>query len=278
MFRPWACSLLMRRFRSERAPSTVTLKASKMTEFAVEFDKVRKDYLVRRFPPRWFPAVRETTFAVKRGEVFGLIGPNRAGKTTLIKMLLTLTRPTSGSIRRLGASVTDRRTLARVGYMHENQAFPKYLSAYDLLVFYGVLSRGDRSAQRQRIPQLLERVGLADRSFEPIAQFSKGMVQRLALAQALVNEPELLVLDEPLEGLDLLGRKLLHEVVQDLKASGRTVLLVSHSTADVEKLCDRVGIMVSGRLLKSGTLAEVTGGAGWPLQAELEKLYQGASA
>lgn len=248
-----------------------------MSEFAVEFDKVRKDYPVSRFPPKWFPAVRETSFAIKRGEVFGLIGPNRAGKTTLIKMLLTLARPTSGSVQRLGAPITDRRTLARVGYMHENQAFPKYLSAYNLLVFYGILSMGDQAAQRKRIPQLLERVGLVDRCFEPIARFSKGMVQRLALAQALLNEPDLLVLDEPLEGLDLLGRKLLHEEVQKLKASGRTVLLVSHSTADVEKLCDRVGVMVSGRLLKSGTIAEVTGGAGRSLQAELEKLYQGAT-
>jgi ABC-2 type transport system ATP-binding protein len=249
-----------------------------MAELAIEFDKVRKDFPVRRFPPKWFPAVRETSFAVKRGEVFGLIGPNRAGKTTLIKMLLTLARPTSGSIQRLGAPVSDRRTLARVGYMHENQAFPKYLSAYDLLVFYGVLSQGDYPAQSQRIPRLLERVGLADRSFEPIARFSKGMVQRLALAQALVNEPDLLVLDEPLEGLDLLGRKLLQDVVRDLKASGRTVLLVSHSTADVEQMCDRVGIMVSGRLIKTGTLEEVTGGAGRSLEAELEKLYQGVSA
>jgi ABC-2 type transport system ATP-binding protein len=249
-----------------------------MTDVVIDFDRVRKDYQVRRMPPRWFPALHETSFTVPRGEVFGLVGPNRAGKTTLIKLLLGLTRPTAGQILRLGAPATHRATLARVGYMHENQAFPRYLSAYDLLHYYGVLSHCSGAALRPRVPKLLERVGLADRSFEPIARFSKGMVQRLALAQALVNEPELLVLDEPLEGLDLLGRGLLHDVVREMRAAGRTVLLVSHSTTDVEALCDRIGVVVAGRLARLGTVAEVAGGSGRPLQRELEKLYQGSPA
>ncbi|HMP01034.1 MAG TPA: ABC transporter ATP-binding protein [Gemmatales bacterium] len=249
-----------------------------MSDLVLEFDKVRKDYRIRRFPPRWFPAVRETTLAVRRGEVFGLIGPNRAGKTTLIKMLLSLCQPTAGTIRRLGSPARDRQTLARVGYMHENQAFPRYLSAYDLLRYYAVLSLTPLEPVRARLPRLLERVGLADRGFEPIARFSKGMVQRLALAQALVNEPELLVLDEPLEGLDLLGRRLLHDVVREVRQSGRTVLLVSHSTSDVEELCDRVGVMVGGRLVQLGTVAEVAGGPQRPLAAALQKLYEGSPA
>src|SRR5207248_11355605 len=189
-------------------------------------------------------ALRGVSLSVPAGSVFGLLGPNRAGKTTLVKLLLSLCSPSGGTITRLGAPASDRRTLGRIGYMHENHAFPRYLSAGELLTFYGGLSgvRGD--ALPRRVDALLERVGLADRRREPIGRFSKGMVQRLGLAQALVNDPDLLVLDEPTEGLDLSGRLLLRQVVREFRAAGRTVLLVSHVLGEVEELCDRVAVLV----------------------------------
>src|SRR5437868_14141995 len=205
---------------------------------AVEFQEVSKSY-----PDGWLgrlPALANVSFVIEPGEVFGLLGPNRAGKTTLVKILLSLCRPGAGQVIRLGRPATDRTTLARVGYMHENQAFPRYWNAADLLEFYGALALMPVPKIPARAAELLERVGLADRCHEPIARFSKGMIQRLALAQALINDPELLVLDEPAEGLDLVGRRLLSEVIQEQRRRGRTVLLVSHVLSEVERHCDRV--------------------------------------
>jgi len=247
---------------------------------AAEFDNVSKFYPSGWFGRHGIDAVRNLSLTVAGGEVFGLLGPNRAGKTTLVKMLLSLCRPTGGQIRRLGAPIDDRTTLARVGYMHEKHAFPPYLTATELLEFYGALSLVPARLLSERVPKLLQRVGLADRSCEPIAQFSKGMVQRLGLAQALVNEPELLVLDEPTEGLDLMGRKLLREVVGELRGRGRTVILISHVLTEVEQLCDRIGVIVNGRLRHVGPLAELrppsANGTAQPLEAALQGLYEAA--
>ncbi len=187
--------------------------------------------------------------------MFALLGPNRAGKTTLVKILLGLCRATGGSVQRLGQPLTERGTLARVGYMHENQAFPRYLTAAALLDFYGDLALIPSSILKQRVPRLLERVGLADRAGEPLARFSKGMVQRLALAQALLAEPELLVLDEPMEGLDLNGALLLQEVLVEQRRAGKTVLVVSHALGEVAQVCDRLAVIVEGRLAYLGSLA-----------------------
>jgi ABC-2 type transport system ATP-binding protein len=142
--------------------------------------------------------------------------------------------------------------------MHENQAFPRYLTASGLLEYYGALTYVPRADLARRIPKLLERVGLADRSREPIARFSKGMVQRLALAQSVINEPDLLVLDEPSEGLDLHGRQLVREVARELRDAGKTVLLVSHVLAEVERLCDRIAVLVNGKLVHVGPTAELS--------------------
>jgi len=220
-------------------------------------------------PRRELPAVREVSLRVERGEVLGVLRPNRAGKTTLVKLLLSLCRPTAGTVRRLGQPLADRSTLSRIGYVHENHAFPRYLSASALLEFYGALSLTPYEVVRARVPKLLEQVGLADRGNEPIARFSKGMVQRLGVAQALVNDPELLVLDEPTEGLDLSGRQLLRSVVRDLKARGRTVLLITHVLTEVEQLCDRVAVLVGGRLKFAAPLAELSR----PLEKALQELY-----
>ena len=181
-------------------------------------------------------ALQGVGFGVEVGEVFALLGPNRAGKTTLLKILLGLSRPGGGHTFRLGSPISERATLARVGYMHENQAFPRYLNAETILRYYGALSRVPASILRSRVPALLERVGLMDRAREPISRFSKGMVQRLALAQAVLAEPDLLVLDEPMEGLDLSARLLLDEVITEQRAAGKTVLLVSHALGEVAPL------------------------------------------
>jgi ABC-2 type transport system ATP-binding protein len=244
---------------------------------AAAFDQVVKTYptgLLGRGPG--VPAVRGVTLAVPAGGVFGLLGPNRAGKTTLIKLLLSLADPTAGTVTRLGGPPADRRTLARVGYMHENHAFPRYLSAGELLTFYGGLSGVASAALPERVERLLARVGLADRRREPIARFSKGMVQRLGLAQALVNDPDLLVLDEPTEGLDLSGRQLLREVVREFRAAGKTVLLVSHVLPEVEELCDTLAVLVSGTVVHTGPTAELLRGPGGrrPLEAALRPLYE----
>ena len=182
----------------------------------VEFVNVSKIYKGLFWRSSTVQAVNRVSFSIERGEVFGLLGPNRAGKTTLVKMLLSLCQPTSGHVLRLGRPLGDRSTLARIGYVHENHSFPRYLSAAALLEYYGALTLVPCETLRKRVPHLLERFGLADRAKEPIARFSKGMVQRLGLAQALINEPELLVLDEPTEGLDLVGRRQLHKVVNDV--------------------------------------------------------------
>lgn len=194
-------------------------------------------------------ALRGVSFELPAGCVLGILGPNRAGKTTLVKLLLSLCRASRGHVARLGRPVQDRSTLARVGYVHESQAFPRYLSARELLTYYGALAGVGRYTLARRVRELLERVGLADRAHEPIRRYSKGMLQRLALAQALVNDPALLVLDEPAEGMDLPARRLLHEVVRERRAMGHSVLLVSHSVADVEQLCDLALVLREGRVV-----------------------------
>jgi ABC-2 type transport system ATP-binding protein len=245
---------------------------------ALEFEEVRKDYRVGLLTRQALHAVAGVSFRVDAGQAFGLIGPNRAGKTTLVKMLLSLTHPTAGRITRLGQPHRVRATLARVGYMHENHAFPRYWDAQGLLQYYGALALMPEPEVRRRVPELLELVGLADRSREPIANFSKGMVQRLGLAQALINEPDLLVLDEPTEGLDLGGRQLLRDVIAERRRQGKTVLLVSHVLAEVEQLCDRVAVLVQGKLVHLGKLSALKNGSasGTPqaLEQALHALYR----
>jgi len=243
----------------------------------VEFVNVSKTYKEPLLKSRTIHAVQDVSFRIEPGEVFGLLGPNRAGKTTLVKMLLTLCNPTSGSGTRFGQPLSARSTLARVGYVHENHAFPRYLTAVALLEYYGALSLVTYDTLRERIPQLLRRVGLDDRSNEPIARFSKGMLQRLGIAQALINEPDLLVLDEPTEGLDLTGRHLLRDIVDEVRARKGSVLLVSHVLTEVEAICDRVGVVVNSRLVFTGsmaTLLQSSSPSPRTLEVALEELYR----
>lgn len=240
-----------------------------------EFHDVCRDYQTGFFPPRRLRAVDRVSFAVEKGEVFGLLGPNRAGKTTLVKMLLSLCRPTNGRITRLGQPATDRRTLGRVGYVHENHAFPRYLSARELLWCYGAMSLVPYELLGARVEDLLTLVGLLDRAADPIWRYSKGMVQRLGLAQALLNEPDLLVLDEPTEGLDLEGRRLLRQVIARQRERGNTVILISHVLPEIEQLCDRVAVVRRGGLAFVGRVAELTwkDGLSRPFEDALAELY-----
>jgi ABC-2 type transport system ATP-binding protein len=244
----------------------------------VEFIDVFKTYQAPLRPGRPVSALRGVGFAIEPGEVFALLGPNRAGKTTLLKILLGLCHPSGGRVSRLGLPLSERSTLARVGYMHENQAFPGYLTASALLEFYGELSWISSSVLRARVPALLDRVGLADRAREPIGRFSKGMVQRLALAQALLTEPDLLVLDEPMEGLDLSARQLLQQVVVEQRRAGKTVLVVSHALGEVAQVCDRLAVLVEGRLAHLGSLASLLhdqeSGCERSLEAALAPFYR----
>lgn len=244
-----------------------------------EFDSVNKTYSTG-WGRRGNAAVQGVTLSIRSGEVFGLLGPNRAGKTTLVKLLLGLARPTSGSVRRLGSPAQQPATLARVGFMHENQHFPRHLTSHELLTFYGAMTLMPPNLIRSRSEELLKRVGLADRPNEPIARFSKGMVQRLGLAQALINDPDLLVLDEPTEGLDLIGRSTLRDVIAERKKAGKTVLLVSHVLSEVEQTCDRVGVIVAGKLVKDSSVADLVRdpktGERRSLEQALRPIYEGA--
>jgi ABC-2 type transport system ATP-binding protein len=263
-------------------PAPVESPAAEAAPAAAEFVGVSKTYKDFWFRRRTVRAVTDVSFRVGPGEVFGLLGPNRAGKTTLVKLLLSLCQPSAGQVRRLDRPLQDRSTLARIGYVHENHAFPRYLTAASLLEYYGALSLVPYEVIRARVPQLLQRFGLADRSREPIARFSKGMVQRLGMAQALVNAPRLLVLDEPTEGLDLDGRRLLRDVVAEVRGQGGSVLLVSHVLTEVEQLCDRVAVLVNGRLVHTGPLAELVRHPGKDkprsLEQALKELYERPSA
>jgi ABC-2 type transport system ATP-binding protein len=254
------------------------MEARFMSGLAVaEFEDVGKFYPMGPLSKARRLGVEHITLRVHAGEVLALLGPNQAGKTTLIKILLSLCRPTAGRGLRFQRPLAERQTLTRVGYMHENPAFPRYLSALALLEYYGALSLLTEPVVRSRAAMLLDMVGLADRGQEPISRFSKGMIQRLAIAQALLNDPELLVLDEPSEGLDLAARRLLRDVIAERRRRGLTVLLVSHVLGEVEQVCDRLAVLVGGHLVYSGTAADLSRdpktGAPCPLEQALERLY-----
>lgn len=200
------------------------------------------------------------SLSVFQGETFGLLGPNGAGKTTLLKTLLGIARPTAGHGFLLGKPLGDRAVKQRVGYLPESPYFYDYLTGWEFLQFTAGLFQIPRSVQRQRIPQLLDLVGL-ERSAarKQLRQYSKGMLQRVGLAQALINDPELVFLDEPMSGLDPLGRYQMREIILSLKAEGKTIFFNSHVLADVELICDRVAILVQGELICVGSLNELLG-------------------
>jgi ABC-2 type transport system ATP-binding protein len=203
------------------------------------------------------PAVRGLSFHVERGEIFGFLGPNGAGKTTTIKMLMGLIAPTSGTMEILGLRAPDPRVMARVGFLPENAYVYPYLSAREFVTLCARLSGLHGRARTARVAQVIDRVGMAHAIDRPARTLSKGMLQRVVLAAALVHDPELLVLDEPMSGLDPVGRKEVRDLIVEEKHRGRTVFFSSHILSDVELLCDRVCILRKGQAVVAGLLREL---------------------
>jgi len=202
-------------------------------------------------------AVSRLNLKVLPGEIFGLLGPNGAGKTTTLKMVLGLLRPDRGSVRLFGEAPSKVSARARIGFLPENPYFYDYLTAREFLDFYGRLHGLDRSTRRRRVEETIEKVGLAGKERLALRKFSKGMVQRLGLAQAILHDPDLVILDEPMSGLDPVGRREVRDLILSLRESGKTVFFSSHILQDAESICQRVGIVVDGRLRHLGSLDEM---------------------
>ena len=203
-------------------------------------------------------ALQGVSLRVGRGEVFGLLGPNGAGKSTLIKIMMTVVRPTTATGTLLGERVGHKPALAKVGYLPEHHRFPRYLTGRQTLEFFAALSGVDRPTRRRRAAELAEVVGMAAWVDRRVGEYSKGMMQRVGLAQALVNDPDLVLLDEPTDGVDPVGRRDIRDVLLHLRARGKTVFINSHLLSELETVCGRVAIMVGGRIARQGTMAELT--------------------
>ncbi|MFI5120763.1 MAG: ATP-binding cassette domain-containing protein [Thermoanaerobaculia bacterium] len=224
---------------------------------AIEVRGLCKDYRAG-LGGREVKALSGIDFAVRPGELFGLLGPNGAGKTTAVKILLGLTHATAGSASLLGRSVADPESRRRVGYLPEGHRFPGYLTARQTLSIFGRISGVSSRALAPRIEDLLSRVKLSDWIDVKVKKFSKGMTQRLGLAAALVHEPEVLLLDEPTDGVDPVGRREIRDLLKAEAAKGRAILLNSHLLSEIELTCDRVAVLRSGRVAAMGTIEELT--------------------
>ena len=202
-------------------------------------------------------AVSGLDLSIGRGEIFGLLGPNGAGKTTTLKAMIGLLKPDAGTVRLFGRPPSDVSARARIGFLPENPYFYDYLTASEFLDFYGRLHGFDRAERNRRVESTLERVGLGNRPKQALRKFSKGMVQRLGLAQAILHDPDLVILDEPMSGLDPIGRREVRDLILGLRDAGKTVFFSSHILQDAELICDRVGIVVEGRLRHLGVLDQM---------------------
>ncbi len=203
-------------------------------------------------------ALRGISVRVRRGEVFGLLGPNGAGKSTLVKILMTVIRPTSARGTMLGQHVGHKPTLGRVGYLPEHHRFPDYLTGSQVVDFYGALAGLSREDRRARVPELLDVVGMKDWASAKVKGYSKGMRQRVGIAQALINNPDLVLLDEPTDGVDPVGRRDIREICRRMRDEGKTVFINSHLLSELEMVCDRVAILVKGTVASQGTIDELT--------------------
>jgi len=225
---------------------------------AIAVETLSKTYRDGLLGRRQVHALRGVSFDVGRGEIFGLLGPNGAGKTTLIKVLLGVVRRSGGQAFLLGRPAGERRSRRRVGYLPEHHRIPRHHTGDTALAYYGALSGLSQAEVRRRRPALLEMVGLVDWGAVSIGKYSKGMQQRLGLAQALLHEPDLLVLDEPTDGVDPVGRSEMRAVLRRLKDEGKTIFLNSHLLQEIELICDRVAILNLGELVRLGNVAELT--------------------
>ncbi len=224
---------------------------------ALEINNLSKDYIVGFWRKRPVSALNDLSLQVGMGESFGFLGPNGAGKTTTLKILMRLIYPTSGSAKILGAPLDDMKMRARIGYLPEQPYFYDYLTARELLVYCAKIFGMNKADALTRANNLLQRVGLSEAADKQLRKYSKGMLQRAGLAQSLINDPEVLFLDEPMSGLDPLGRREVRDLIANLRNDGKTVFFSSHVLSDVETLCDRVAIMNKGRLIDSGKLSEI---------------------
>ncbi len=222
-------------------------------------DQLTKEYRTG-FRMKRVRAVDGASFAVRRGEVYGFVGPNGAGKTTTIRTILGLVRPTGGSCTLFGLRGPVRAARARLGFLPEAPYFYEYLTPVELLDLVGRLHGLDPAARKARAAKLLERVGLGAAAARPLRKFSKGMLQRTGLAQALMNDPELLILDEPMSGLDPIGRKEVRDLILEERDRGKTIFFSTHILPDVEAICDRVALIVGGKILDEGPVGKIVEG------------------
>ena len=228
-----------------------------MSTPAIEIQGLTKDFPVGFWRPKMRRALENLTFQVEDGEVFGFLGPNGAGKTTTIKLLMGLIFPTSGTARVRGRSIDDIEMHREVGYLPEQPYFYDYLTARELLDYYARFANYGAAERRERVGKFLDRVGLAAAADVQLRKFSKGMLQRAGIAQAILHDPPVVILDEPMSGLDPVGRREVRDIMLDLKKQGRTVFFSTHILSDAEMLCDRVAVLARGRLQGVGAPREI---------------------
>lgn len=223
---------------------------------------IRVDNLTKRFKPGWpwqesIHALNGLSLTVQRGEIYGFLGPNGSGKTTTLKILLGLMKPTGGRAEIFGRPAGEVQIRQRLGFLPESPYFYDYLTAEEFLMFYGRMAGMGRDYLRCRVTSLLELVGLTEARTRQLRKFSKGMLQRIGLAQALIHDPELVIMDEPMSGLDPIGRKQVRDLILSLRDQGKTIFFSTHIIPDVEVMCDRVGIVLKGKLLTEGRVDEL---------------------
>jgi ABC-2 type transport system ATP-binding protein len=224
---------------------------------AIRTENLSKDFSIGFWRPRPYRALYDLNLEVAQGEVFGFLGPNGAGKTTTLKLLMQLIYPTAGRAEILGRPVGDISVKRRIGYLPESPYFYDYLTAEELLLYFADLFGYARQERHERVARLLDEVGIGEERRLQLRKFSKGMIQRVGIAQALVNDPEVVFLDEPMSGLDPLGRRQVRNLILKLRDRGTTVFFSSHVLSDAEALCSRVGILAGGKLVASGRIADL---------------------
>jgi len=253
------------------------------SEYAIETQDLTKVY-TSRWSRREVRAIDGVSLQVRRGAIFGLLGPNGAGKTTFVKTLLSAVRPTYGSALIFGRDASQPQARRPIGYLPENHRFPTYFTGAGMLDFYAALSGVDAARRKKLIPEQLELVGLSQWATMRIGKYSKGMLQRLGLAQALIHSPTILILDEPTDGVDPVGRRQIRDILQGFEARGVTIFVNSHLLAEVETLCHEVAILNKGKVALSGKMQDLTAGKGYrltvaqPPEALTEELRGRASA
>jgi ABC-2 type transport system ATP-binding protein len=234
-------------------------KNKDMPNAAIEIERLSKEYPYGFLNLKKRRSLDDLTMQVESGEVFGFLGPNGAGKSTTIKLLMRLIFPTSGTARILGKPIEDVSMHDQIGYLPEQPYFYDYLTAAELLEYFARFHKSTEADRRERVQRMLKKVGLETAKKIQLRKYSKGMLQRVGLAQAILHNPQVVVLDEPMSGLDPLGRREVRDIILELKKEGRTVLFSTHILSDAEMLCDRVGVIVGGKLRGIGTPGEMVG-------------------